>query len=71
MINTNDGEQKTDQPAKSQRYMTVRKVGSSYVVSVGRMCREIGAVEGMTVKVTLERVDRWWNISCSSDCWPY
>ena len=57
MINAND-EQKTDQPAKSQRYMTVRKVGSSYVVSVGRMCREIGAVEGMTVKVTLERVDR-------------
>lgn len=46
-----------NKPPSSQKYAMVRKVGSSYVVSVTRACREIGAVEGMTVKVTLERVD--------------
>ena len=55
--NTNtNGRTDGDKPS-SQKYAMVRKVGSSYVVSVTRACREIGAVEGMTVKVTLERVD--------------
>lgn len=42
---------------KATANQRVRKVGTSYVVTVTKMCRKIGVTQNDIVKVTVERAD--------------
>lgn len=42
---------------KATANQRVRKVGTSYVVTVTKMCHKIGVTQNDTVKVTVERTD--------------